>query len=497
LESNRNNIKQGSNLLDSGGPPPYTRMIKFLKRWEKLILGAIDILAITLAFQVSFLLNYLSWGEGTFFFTHTRLLKLFLLITPFWLLILYLIQITEIPRTKRTRVLFMEYLQSTTLIAILLLIFYFAFKLYQISRLFLIEFAGFGFVFLFTARMIEYHVFKTYRAKGYNQVNIVLIADDSSMPFIETLLSTKEWGYRIVALFTASEKIKSKYEKNIILLPEQYLEVLNDLMEVDILDEVLYVKNKITPSEVRDTLRSCEELGVVFSLRYRDSNVKLTNAIKTSIGDEKFLTFINVPYNLVALTIKKIMDISISLFLIIILSPFLLLITLLVKYSSPGPIVFKQKRVGLRGRPFDLFKFRTMVADAEKLKKQLEGENEADGPVFKIKDDPRVTPVGKFLRKSGLDELPQLFNVLRGEMSLIGPRPPLPEETKSYKRWQLRRLSVKPGLSCFWQIKPDRNSIKFEKWMEMDLAYIDNWSLRLDFIILLKTIATVFQRTGL
>jgi lipopolysaccharide/colanic/teichoic acid biosynthesis glycosyltransferase len=138
-----------------------------------------------------------------------------------------------------------------------------------------------------------------------------------------------------------------------------------------------------------------------------------------------------------------------------------------------------------------------MIADAEKQKKQLASENEADGPVFKIKDDPRVTPIGKFLRKSGLDELPQLFNILKGEMSLIGPRPPLPEETKSYKRWQLRRLSVKPGLSCFWQIKPDRNNIKFEKWMEMDLAYIDNWSLRLDFIILLKTILTVFQRTGL
>jgi lipopolysaccharide/colanic/teichoic acid biosynthesis glycosyltransferase len=119
-----------------------------------------------------------------------------------------------------------------------------------------------------------------------------------------------------------------------------------------------------------------------------------------------------------------------------------------------------------------------------------------DGPAFKIKDDPRVTPIGKFLRRTGFDELPQLINVLKGEMSLIGPRPPLKSETVQYKRWQLRRLSVKPGLSCFWQIIPDRNSVKFEKWMELDLAYIDNWSLRLDFIILLKTIKTVFQRTG-
>ena len=179
------------------------------------------------------------------------------------------------------------------------------------------------------------------------------------------------------------------------------------------------------------------------------------------------------------------------------LSPILILIGVLTKVTSPGPIIFKQARVGLRGRHFNLYKFRTMVADAEKIRKDLGDKNEMDGPVFKIKDDPRVTRIGKFLRKTGLDELPQLFNVLKGEMSLIGPRPPLQSETLQYKRWQFRRLSVKPGLSCFWQIKPDRNSIKFEQWMEMDLAYIDNWSLSLDFIILVKTIKTVFQRTGL
>ena len=471
------------------------KIAPFLKKWQKFILGAIDILAITVAFQCSYYINYFT--EGGFFFHESRLLKLFILIMPFWLVILYLIQITEIPRTKQTRVLFLEYLQSTILVTVLLLIFYFVFKLYLISRIFLIVFAFFGFLFLFFSRLIEYHVFKIARAKGFNQVNIVLIADESSLPFIENLIENKEWGYKIIAIFTASDVIKEKYEKSVILLPEQYLLVLNDLMEVDILDEVLYLKGKVVPSEVRETVRSCEELGVVFSLRYKDSNIKLTNAIKTSIGSEKFLTFINIPHNLFALTIKKIMDISISLFLIIILSPVLFGIALMIKLTSPGPIVFKQKRVGLRGRPFNLYKFRTMIVDAEKLKQQLEAENEADGPVFKIKDDPRVTNIGKFLRKSGLDELPQLFNILKGEMSLIGPRPPLPEETKSYKRWQLRRLSVKPGLSCFWQIKPDRNSIKFEKWMEMDLAYIDNWSLRLDFIILLKTILTVFQRTGL
>ncbi|MCU0473419.1 MAG: exopolysaccharide biosynthesis polyprenyl glycosylphosphotransferase [Bacteroidales bacterium] len=473
------------------------KIIPFLKKWNLLnsILGAIDILAITLAFQFSYYINYLS--TGGFFFTERNFLFLYLSIMPLWLIVLYFINIAEIPRTKRYRVLFLEYFQSALVIGILLLLVYFMFKMAWISRLFLIEFTILGFVFLLTVRVLEYKVFKIYRAKGYNYVNVVLIADDSSIPFIERLIANPEWGYRIISIFSESVKVKEKYEKTIILLQEEYLAVLHDLMEGDIIDEVLYVKSKVVPSEVRNVIRSCEELGVTFRLKYDDDRLNLTNAIKTNIENEKFLTFINVPYNSYALTVKKIMDITLSLLLIILLSPLLLTISILIKITSKGPLIYKQSRVGLRGRQFDLYKFRTMIINADQLRQELESKNEADGPVFKIKDDPRVTGIGNFLRKTGFDELPQLINVLKGEMSLIGPRPPLKEETKHYKRWQLRRLSVKPGLSCFWQIKPDRNSIKFEKWMEMDLAYIDNWSLRLDFIILIKTIRTVFQRTGL
>jgi exopolysaccharide biosynthesis polyprenyl glycosylphosphotransferase len=473
------------------------KIIPFLKKYKLLnvIIGGIDIIAIALAFQLAYLINYSE--QGGFFFSEMRLLKLFSLITPFWLVIFYLIQITEIPRTKRYRVLFIEYLESTLLIIILLLVFYFVFKLYEISRLFLIEFALLGFLFLFLTRILEYIIFKIYRAKGYNYINIVLIADESSLPFIENLLESPEWGYRIIAMFSVSEKLKEKYEETIILLPEDYLAVLNDLMEVDIIDEVLYVKNQVVPSEVRKIIRSCEELGVVFRLMHNETRLNLTNAFNSTIANARFLTFTNVPYSVSALALKRIMDVSFSLALLIVLSPLMLFITFSVILTSKGPLIFKQSRVGLRGRQFNLYKFRTMVVNADQLLKDLESKNEMDGPTFKIREDPRITRVGKFLRKTGFDELPQLLNVLKGEMSLIGPRPPLEKETLMYKRWQLRRLSVKPGLSCFWQIKPERNNIKFEKWMELDLAYIDNWSPRLDFIILLKTIKTVFQRSGL
>jgi lipopolysaccharide/colanic/teichoic acid biosynthesis glycosyltransferase len=191
------------------------------------------------------------------------------------------------------------------------------------------------------------------------------------------------------------------------------------------------------------------------------------------------------------------MDVVISIIVIVAFAPVFIIIGMMIMLTSRGPVIFRQARVGLRGRPFYLYKFRTMVENAEEIRKELKDQNEVDGPVFKIKNDPRVTSIGKFLRRSGLDELPQLFNVLKGEMSLIGPRPPLQSETLQYKRWQLRRLSVKPGLSCFWQIKPERNSIRFDKWMELDLAYIDNWSIRLDLMILLKTVRTVFKRSGL
>ena len=483
--------------MDFFSPLIRLKIIPFIKRWRllKLILGSIDIFAITCAFQLSYFINYFTIGG--FFFTEPDLLILYLTIMPFWLLLLYLIDITEIPRTKPFSSLFFEYFQTALVIGAILLIIYFVFKMAWISRRFMVEFTFLGFIFLFLARAVEYKLFKKYRTKGYNYINVVLLVDDSSVPFIDRLLTNKEWGYRIIAIFTGSARIKETYQKTIILLSEDYLGVLNDLMESDIIDEVLYLKNKIIPSEVRNVIRSCEELGVTFRLKYEDKKINLTNALNTKIENERFLTFTNVPHKAYALTIKALMDILISLFLIIILSPVLFIIAVLIKVTSKGPVIYKQSRVGLRGRRFNLYKFRTMVTNAEILKEDLRAKNEADDPVFKIKNDPRLTKIGKFLRERGLDELPQLINVLKGEMSLIGPRPPLQSETVRYKRWQLRRLSVKPGLSCFWQVKPERNSIKFEKWMEMDLAYIDNWSLRLDFLILIKTIRTVFQRSGL
>ena len=473
------------------------KIIPFLERWNLVnkILGALDILAIIVAFQVAYLINYYQYG-GFFFFERRDMTLLFFGILPIWLITLYIIKVTEIPRTKRYRTLLFEYIQSAAAVSLVLLVLYFVFKLYYLSRLFLVEFAILGFLFLFFVRTVEYKVFKIYRAKGFNYVNMVLIADESAIPFIESIRENIDWGYRITFLFTSSPQIIEKYSRIFKILPEKTKMVLHELMEIDMIDEVIYFKKEISSAEVRKTIRSCEELGVIFRMRFDLIQLNLTNAFTSYIGSEKFLTFINIPYKPFALAAKKFMDVTVSIILLIILLPIMLIISLLVKLTSKGPVIYNQSRVGLRGRQFDLYKFRTMVANADSIQMELEAKNEADGPVFKIKKDPRITPIGRLLRRTGLDELPQLINVLKGEMSLIGPRPPLKSETEKYKRWQLRRLSVKPGLSCFWQIIPDRNNVKFDKWMEMDLAYIDNWSPRLDFIILIKTIKTVFQRSG-
>jgi exopolysaccharide biosynthesis polyprenyl glycosylphosphotransferase len=221
-----------------------------------------------------------------------------------------------------------------------------------------------------------------------------------------------------------------------------------------------------------------------------------TKAHLNHFDETPFLTFDNTPADHFAFRLKNTLSVMTAFFILLIWSPVMLTIAFLIKITSKGPVFFKQKRVGLRGRTFYMYKFRTMVANAEDLKNQLMDANEADGPVFKIKDDPRITRIGKFLRKSGLDELPQFFNVLIGDMSLVGPRPPIPAEVQQYERWQLRRLSMKPGITCTWQIKPNRNNISFEDWMKMDLQYIDNWSNKLDLVLFFKTIRTMIKGSG-
>lgn len=192
---------------------------------------------------------------------------------------------------------------------------------------------------------------------------------------------------------------------------------------------------------------------------------------------------------------KRIIDLIGATALLVALAPVMALIALLVRLTSRGPVLFRQERVGEKGQPFEMLKFRTMRVDAEERRQEIEDMNEADGPVFKIRHDPRVTRIGRPLRRWSLDELPQLFNVLRGEMSLVGPRPPIPSEVQTYNVWELQRLLARPGLTCTWQVS-GRSEVDFKTWVEMDIQYIANWTPRLDLALLARTLPAVLKRDG-
>jgi len=193
--------------------------------------------------------------------------------------------------------------------------------------------------------------------------------------------------------------------------------------------------------------------------------------------------------------LKRLLDILASSIALFLLSPLLIATALAVMLGSRGPILFKQRRVGLHGRTFDMLKFRSMVRNAEDLRAKLAAQNEQAGPVFKMKHDPRITRVGRFIRRFSIDELPQLINILRGDMSIVGPRPPIPSEVARYEAWQRRRLSVRPGLTCVWQVS-GRNEISFDEWMLLDMRYIDHWSLAQDIQLILKTVPVVLKGRG-
>ena len=261
-------------------------------------------------------------------------------------------------------------------------------------------------------------------------------------------------------------------------------------------DEILYcLSEESTLSEVTRIIREAHTVGIVVRILSSDNEHKLFSDANIQTFENHFVITLFQSHHVFQLLLKRTIDIIISLTFLILLSPILLVVAALIKLTSPGPILFIQVRVGLNQRKFHLFKFRSMVVDAEKLRGNLIHLNERNGPVFKITSDPRVTRFGRWLRRTSLDELPQLYNVLVGEMSLVGPRPPLPTEVESYDWIFRKRLSVKPGITCIWQVS-GRDHIAFDRWMQMDHEYIENWSLWLDFKILLQTIPAVLLSRG-
>jgi exopolysaccharide biosynthesis polyprenyl glycosylphosphotransferase len=279
---------------------------------------------------------------------------------------------------------------------------------------------------------------------------------------------------------------------------EEVLGTLADLKQIverKVIDEVIFAVPATRLTQCQQEIAWCEEVGVTVHLRLDFVRTLFAKMYPTHWDGVPLLTISPTPNGALELLVKRALDLTVSGIGLLVFGPLLLAIAAIIKLTSKGPAIFSQPRVGLNGREFAFYKFRSMYADAEERKAALAKMNEMSGPVFKIKNDPRITPIGRTLRKFSLDELPQLWNVFKGEMSLVGPRPPVPQEVVEYERWQRRRLSMKPGITCLWQVN-GRNHIGFDEWMQLDLDYIDNWSLRLDFEILLRTIPAVITARG-
>jgi exopolysaccharide biosynthesis polyprenyl glycosylphosphotransferase len=284
-----------------------------------------------------------------------------------------------------------------------------------------------------------------------------------------------------------SLRLKSEY-------PVHRLGELPNLLRGQVVDEVILTVESQNLAEFEDIFVLCDEEGVRTRIVLDFFPHVNSEMYLDRLGTLPLLTFSAAPYDEIRLLAKRVIDVVLAGAALVLLFPFMLLVALLILLTSPGPMVFRQVRCGLNGRRFTCYKFRSMCRNAEELRAQLEHLS-MRSTAFKIQDDPRLTPVGRWLRKFSIDEWPQLWNVLKGDMSLVGPRPAVQGEVDNYKGWQRRRLRMRPGLTCSWAIE-GRDNLDFETWMSLDMQYIDNWSLTLDWKILLLTIPQVLTGRG-
>ncbi|HEY2381514.1 MAG TPA: sugar transferase [Terriglobia bacterium] len=342
------------------------------------------------------------------------------------------------------------------------------------NRIILMVTLAINYILLVTYRVVLMKVTK----RGALDVRHVAVigSGPSAHEFARTIEGHHFWGLQLTGVFRKEE--------------------VRGLLKDGGVDELILVVDRESLDQFTDTFLLCEELGVTARVVLNFFPHSIARMELHEFDGFPLLSFSTTPTNEALMFVRRILDVVLAGLMLLVTGPFVMLPTaILIKLTSPGPVLFLQRRCGLNGRQFMMYKFRSMVDNAEQLRVEVEGLNEMDGPVFKSSRDPRITTVGKIIRRFSFDELPQVFNVLRGDMSLVGPRPPLPAEVARYERWQRRRLSMRPGMTCLWQIS-GRNEVSFEDWMKLDLTYIDNWSLLLDLKILLKTVPVVLLGRG-
>jgi exopolysaccharide biosynthesis polyprenyl glycosylphosphotransferase len=330
-------------------------------------------------------------------------------------------------------------------------------------------------------------------SKAETRYLLVVGTGTSARAFANRIIRNPHWRMDVVGFLAQDRSLLGSTIAGIPVLGT--IDLLEDILRTTVIDEVIFAVSLNEFESLDQPIHHCEVKGVRAVILATLFDVHVGRIVASEVAGWPVLMINTVSVKEWERLAKRVIDLLGASIGICLAAPVMLLIAVAIQRTSGGPILFRQERVGLNGRRFTLYKFRTMVVDAERYRDQLQAMNEMDGPVFKMARDPRVTRLGDILRRSSLDELPQLFNVWCGDMSLVGPRPPIPTEVEQYEAWQRRRLSMKPGITCVWQVN-GRNKIGFRQWMAMDLEYIDNWSLKLDLKILAQTIPAVFKREG-
>lgn len=424
----------------------------------------------------------------------------YVIIAPFIVIIWFLVFIffnVNTNNTNRFINVFISIVKAITTGLFLLVMALFIFKVPEVSRLILGIFYINNLLLITTSKALIFYVAKISVKSDYKKLNIIIIGSKERAEGAISLINTMKDQYSIIGcLDTHKERINKRIKDGVTVIG--MVDDIQSILVNNVVDEVIFAMPMFQIENVEAHIQLIELMGIKVRI-FPDWHIH-SLLYEPRVAQIYFDELNGIPSMVLSSTSTRQRDLLLKLFfdyffsglMQVLLSPIMLLISALIKISSKGPVFFMQERVGLNGRKFKVYKFRTMVRDAEAKLSALQSLNEADGPAFKIQKDPRIIPfIGTLLRKTSLDELPQLINVLKGEMSLIGPRPPLCSEVAKYNIWHRRRLSMKPGITCIWQIQPNRNDLSFDQWMDLDLEYIDNWSLKLDFEVFVKTIVVM------
>lgn len=479
-----------------------------LKQQAKLIARFVYVVDLTLtavAFLAAFLIRDLILPAvlpryfPTGLFPFYEYLKILPLVLAIWSILLFWHHSYHSHRTIALRREVLTVLRVVGIGTVLLATIAYLVPLQGLSRSWFILFAFLSALLLALEKMFVRLLARYVRARGLNYRTILVVGTGRrAREIVEMIEQHKYWGFKILGFVSDGHWLENGWNRYPVLGS------LSDLRKIlektstgqgEVIDEIVFAITRRKLEAMSAVIAMCEELGIRTRIAMNFFPNRVARIELEELEGVPFLTFTTTPSNEAQLALKRLIDVAISAMLLVLSLPVMTLAALAIKASSPGSVLFRQRRLGLNGRIFTLYKFRTMIEDADRRRLEFEHLNEMTGPVFKMRSDPRVTTIGRFLRKFSLDEIPQLWNVLKGDMSLVGPRPPIPEEASFYQRWQRRRLSMKPGLTCLWQVS-GRNEVDFDRWMELDLQYIDNWSPSLDLKILLRTIPVVLSGRG-